>query len=234
MPNSMKALCLLILGLGCLTSLAREYEGSRENSILLNGQWEFARGDGSEHAESPAGQRKLDWQQVTLPGPFMKWNQEVANQTKFVWVRRSFDVTRDQAESMAVLRWNRIAYGAAAFINGQKVGENEPTGPYQVIVPAGVLRPGENQIVLKIRGAAGVRQEPERQCTDSGGFRCRDAGGDRRRVDRLRRHGVHEMGAGDAGSGRQPGEDPCHADRHRTPGRSEDPRRGETLAGRGR
>ena len=57
---------------------------------------------------------------------------------------------------MAVLRWNRIACGAAAFVNGQKIGENEPTGPFQMIVPAGVLRPGDNQIVLKIRGAAGV------------------------------------------------------------------------------
>ena len=24
---------------------------------------------------------------MTLPGPFMKWNQEVANQAKIVWVR---------------------------------------------------------------------------------------------------------------------------------------------------
>ena len=63
---------------------------------------------------------------------------------------------RLRPQGLAVLRWNRIACGAAAFINGQKVGENEPTGPFQVIVPAGVLRPGDNQIVLKIRGAAGV------------------------------------------------------------------------------
>ena len=70
----------------------------------------------------------------------MKWNQEAANQTKFVWARRNFTVTPAQAEGLAVLRWNRIASGAAAFINGRKVGENEPTGPFQVIVPAGVLK----------------------------------------------------------------------------------------------
>ena len=152
------------------SSQAREYEGARENSILLNGQWEFAQGDGSEHAESLAGQRKIDWQQVTLPGPFMKWNQEVANQAKIFWVRRSFKVTRAQAESMAVLRWNRIANGAEVFINGQKVGENEPTGPYQVIVPSGVLRPGENQIVLKVRGAAMVRRSQSGNALIPAGF----------------------------------------------------------------
>jgi len=162
--------CLLALGLGCLTSLAREFEGSRENSILLNGPWEFARGDGSEDAQTAAGQQKVHWQEVKLPGPFTKWSQEAAHQTKFIWARRSFKVTPTQAESLAVLRWNRIACGAAAFVNGHKVGENEPTGPFQVIVPAGVLSPGENQIVLKIRGAAGVRRSRSGNALIPAGF----------------------------------------------------------------
>ena len=104
MTHLTKALCLLAVGLGCLTSPAREYEGSRENSVVLNGQWEFSFGDGSEGAEVAAGQRKIQWQQVTLPGPFMKWNQEVANRTKFVWARRNFEVTHTQTKSLAVLR----------------------------------------------------------------------------------------------------------------------------------
>ena len=158
MTHRARGLALLAVTLGCLISLARESEGSRANSLLLNGAWEWALGEGDEGAETAAGEQKLRWRQVTLPGPFMAWNQEVANQTKFVWARRSFEVTPAQAKGLAVLRWNRIGSGAAAFINGQKVGENEPTGPFQVIVPAGVLRAGENQIVLKIRGAAGVRR----------------------------------------------------------------------------
>ena len=170
MTHLTKPLCLLVLGLGCLPSFAREYEGSRANSVLLNGAWEFAVGDGTEGAESGAGALGLRWQPVTLPGPFMKWNQEVANQTKFVWARRRFSVTPTQAQGLAVLRWNRIASGAAAFINGQTVGENEPTGPFQVLVPAGVLRPGENQIVLKIRGAAGVRRSRSGNALIPAGF----------------------------------------------------------------
>ena len=100
----------------------------------------------------------------------MPWNQELANNTKCVWARRHFRVTPAQAKSMAVLRWNRIGSGATAFINGQKVGENEPTGPYQVIVPSGVLRPGENQIVLKIRGVAGVRRSRSGNALIPAGF----------------------------------------------------------------
>jgi len=161
---------LLGLGVACLWSAAQAYEGPRANSVLLNGQWEFATGTGDEGADAAAGQARLSWQPVALPGPFMKWNQEAANQTKFVWARRGFKVTPTQAKGLAVLRWNRIASGAAAFINGQKVGENEPTVPFQVIVPAGTLRPGENQIVLKIRGAGGVRRSRSGNALIPAGF----------------------------------------------------------------
>jgi hypothetical protein len=65
-------------------------------------------------------------------------------------------VSAAQAECLAVLRWNQISSGAVAFINGRRVGENAPTGPYQVILPAGALKVGENTIVLKVTGAAAV------------------------------------------------------------------------------
>ena len=144
--------------MGEFPGVVSAFEGPRSNSVGLNGTWSFARGTGDEQAEAPAGQQQLQWQPVTLPGPFMAWNQEAASQIKFIWARRRFALSASQSESMAVLRWNRIASGAVAFINGQKVGENEPTGPFQVIVPPGVLRAGDNEIVLKICGARGVRR----------------------------------------------------------------------------
>src|SRR5688572_127494 len=101
---------------------ARGFEGDRTNSVSLIGTWEFFVGDGSERAESVVEQASLDWRAVQLPGPFMKWSEEAANNTKVVWARRNFTVTPAQARGLAVLRWNRIANGAAAFINGQKIG----------------------------------------------------------------------------------------------------------------
>ena len=133
-----------------------EGEGMRASSVLLNGDWEYSTGDGSEHAETSEGASRLKWQTVNLPGKFMPWNNEVAANTRFVWTRRTFTVSAAQAACLAVLRWNQISSGAVAFINGRKVGENAPTGPYQVILPAGVLRTGENTIVLKVTGAAAV------------------------------------------------------------------------------
>ncbi|MCS7236782.1 MAG: hypothetical protein NZ899_00750 [Thermoguttaceae bacterium] len=160
----------LVLSLFNQDTLARQSEGDRKNSLLLNGRWEFVIGDGSEEAYKPEGQSGLSWKLVTLPGPLMPWSHQAATQTKIVWARRTFHLSAEQAHLLAVLRWNRIANGAEAFINGQKVGENEPTGPYQVIIPAGVLRPGENQIVLKIRGAAAVRRSRSGNALIPAGF----------------------------------------------------------------
>lgn len=161
---------LLALLVGAVPVIGRESEGARANSVLLNGTWEFVRGAGDENAETAAGSRKLEWRTVKLPGPFMPWSQEAGNNTKCVWARRNFTVTSEQAGDFAVLRWNRIACGAEAFINGQKVGENEPTGPFQVIVPPGVLQPGTNDIVLKVRGAAGVRRSRSGHALIPAGF----------------------------------------------------------------
>ncbi len=154
----MRKLIIIAVGLVCLSSMAYGYEGRRADSVLLNGVWEFAEGDGGEDAERPEGQAKLNWQQTNLPGRFTKWGQGAATTIKYIWAKRTFEISKAQAKKLAVLRWNRIRFGATAFINGQKAGENEPTGPYQVIVPEGVLRAGINEIVLKIPGAVGVRK----------------------------------------------------------------------------
>ncbi len=149
--------CALTFAFLCAGLFARESEGTRENSLLLNGSWEYVLGDGTENHEAASNQEAGDWKRIELPQtglPFKDANHD----TKIIWVRRTFQLKPEQAGSLAVLRWNRIANGAEAFINGRKVGENEPTGPYQVLVEPGVLQSGENQIVLIIRGAAGVRR----------------------------------------------------------------------------
>jgi hypothetical protein len=166
MRTFISTMCLIVMSLASAMNLAAaggspaakassEGEGMRANCVVLNGDWEFAI-DNREHVETPDGAGGLKWQKVILPGPFMAWNQEVANNTRFVWVRRTFTVSAGQASALAVLRWNQISSGAVAFINGRKVGENAPTGPYQVILPAGALKAGENSIVLKVIGSAAV------------------------------------------------------------------------------
>ncbi len=133
-------------------------EGQHARSITLNGTWKFTIGGGMERAETQEGQAKLIWKEVRLPGQFMPHSQKAVSETAFVWARRKFELTAEQVKSLVVLRWNYISLGATAFINGVKVGQNEPIGPYQTIIRPGVLRAGENEIVLKIAGTRGARK----------------------------------------------------------------------------
>ena len=133
-----------------------DWEGRRANSVLLNGEWEFAPGDGNERAERAENANSLSWTVVTLPGSVVKYADPAAASMRFAWVRRTFTVSAEQAGGLAVLRWNQITFGAVAYINGRKVGENAPTGPYQVLLPPGTLRAGTNAIVLRIAGGAGA------------------------------------------------------------------------------
>jgi len=149
---------ILVFCLAGIAPSAAALEGRRADSVLLNGAWEFALGQGDEEAYAPDGQAALHWQPVELPGQFVPWDREAATRIKFVWARRAFDVSEAQAGRLAVLRWDHVVHGATAFINGRKVGQNEPTGPYQGIVPQGALQAGRNEIVLLIPGAAGVRK----------------------------------------------------------------------------
>ncbi len=150
------AFVLVCVVLGeCLASAHR-----RENHVLLNGDWELAIGQGDEEAQLPHGQEKLKWKPVTLPGLLgwqeKDWKSGLPKTLGCVWVRRQFEVPTDRAEQLAVLRWNYIRFGAVAYINGQEVGRNVPTGPYQTLLPGGTLKPGKNTIVLKIHGPGTV------------------------------------------------------------------------------
>jgi len=133
-----------------------DWEGRRANSILLNGDWEFSPGDGGERAETSEGASRLRWQVVALPGSVVKYSDPAAAQIRFGWVRRTFTISAAQAGGLAVLHWDQITFGAVAYINGRKVGENAPTGPYQVMLPPGTLRAGANAVVLRIAGGAGA------------------------------------------------------------------------------
>jgi len=154
----MRLLIAIIIGVTCMSSLAYGYEGRRADSVLLNGAWEFVLDQGDQHAETLAEAEQFQWRPCRLPGEFVPWSEENATTIRFAWIRRRFIVTPEQARRLAVLRWNSIDFGAVAFLNGRQVGENEPTGPYQVMLPTDALRPGENEIALRIPGAAGVRR----------------------------------------------------------------------------
>ena len=70
------------------------------------------------------------------------------------WYRREFEVPA--VRSVATLRINKAQFGAAVWLNGRKVGEHLPCFSAAVFDVSGLLRPGSNQIVVRVGAHPGV------------------------------------------------------------------------------
>ena len=144
----------VVLWIAYLPLFAGEYR--RENSILLNGPWEYVVDyHDVENQTFKTVMERVDWKNITLPRPFSGKSKDFQS-IKRVWTRRTFLATEDQAVLLAVLRWEHITFGATAYINGHEIGTNIPTGPHQILLPKGLLKTGKNTVVLKIPGLAGI------------------------------------------------------------------------------
>lgn len=90
-----------------------------------------------------------DWASIHLPGD---WSASpIAGQPGVIWVRRSFQVPDHWSDQAAYLQLGRLVDADSVFINGQFVGRTTyqyPPRRYQV--PKGVLKSGQNTIVVRL------------------------------------------------------------------------------------
>lgn len=99
---------------------------------FLSGRWT---GDGS----------------IELPGRFAEQAADFKDFRGVVYLKRNFMVRAEDAGKKANLWLGTIVDSDAAFVNGSRVGE---TGyrypPRKYVIPTGLLREGENAIVLRV------------------------------------------------------------------------------------
>lgn len=105
-----------------------------------------------------------DWQEITLPG---MWEQSIpAQMDGTMWFRKTFSLSSEEAANDAILSLGRIDDGDYTYVNGTLVGHVEDA--YDVhrryIVPAKILHPGVNTIIMRIMdygGGGGMYGEEE-------------------------------------------------------------------------
>ena len=155
-----------VLALAAFASLAVASAAAAEDfkmdvqrdSLSLNGPWESLR----EHGEATLFQDDVadgieGWQAVAIPGSLVPDLDNKARPTvRNVWARKTFILTGQQAGRDAVLKWNSVRYGATAWLNGREITQYAPMGPHTVLLPRGLLREGQNRLLLKVAGWAGV------------------------------------------------------------------------------
>ena len=105
-----------------------------------------------------------NWATTELPGP---WEAKgYTNVDGYFYYRRSFELTEAQASGDATLYLGTIDDGDQTYLNGTQVGStpNAYSERREYVVPAAVLRPGENTIAFRVYdggGGGGFMSTPE-------------------------------------------------------------------------
>ncbi len=91
-----------------------------------------------------------DWHALNLPGA---WEQQgLPDVDGTVWYRRTFDVPANRAGQPGTLELGKVEDRATAYLNGTALAGNNPAHrSHRFDVPAGALKPGLNQIALRVQ-----------------------------------------------------------------------------------
>ncbi|MFO8006736.1 MAG: glycoside hydrolase family 2 TIM barrel-domain containing protein, partial [Candidatus Brocadiia bacterium] len=152
-----RAICALVLlapVAGAFPADGRMEMDIERDHVALTGTWQQLDEHPEEEVWRPAVADSLGpWKDFDLPGALAHWSERERNlERQCAWLRRTFELNGQQAARQAVLRWGGIRFGAAAWINGVRVGAHPTIGPAQLLVPPGTLRAGENEITIRVRG----------------------------------------------------------------------------------
>ena len=90
-----------------------------------------------------------------IPASAIVHNAGVSRQERnWFWYRRTFEVAA--LRKVAMLRINKAQFGAAVWLNGVKVGEHLPCFTAAIFDVSQAIRPGRNQLIVRIGAHPGV------------------------------------------------------------------------------
>jgi len=128
------------------------------DSLSLNGRWLCLEDHGDAEIWNPETADSFEsWQPAEIPGALLPdLSKDQHKKIETIWAARTFSVAKKHAAKDAVLKWNGIRFGASVWINGRFIARHVPIGPHTVLLPRETLHAGENRIVVKVPGWAGL------------------------------------------------------------------------------
>ncbi len=91
------------------------------------------------------------WRPAILPGQVRDWGAELENFCGCIYLRKTFDVPADCLQKDGLLRFGTLVDSDTVWINGSCVGATDYRyPPRRYPVPAGLLREGENEILIRL------------------------------------------------------------------------------------
>jgi beta-galactosidase/beta-glucuronidase len=93
--------------------------------------------------------------QGKLPKSAIVYNAGVSQQDRnWFWYRRTFELS--DTKSVAILRINKAQFGAAAWLNGVKVGDHLPCFTAAIFDVSKAIRRGQNELTVRVGAHPGV------------------------------------------------------------------------------
>jgi len=127
--------------------------------------WRSQTGDapGKEPWNTPAG---LNWKPLPSLTYWDAWGSDWTKHIGAIWAERVITLSESEAKQAATLSLSAVDDADQTFVNGAAVGGlNDPANPRSYPVPVGVLKPGENRIVVYVRnnwGPGGFAGPPDK------------------------------------------------------------------------
>lgn len=128
-------------------------EMSAKNSANLSWIEEFrAKDQGIENGEyiwAMNGSNYCDWNSMSIPA---NWEKKLGNVDGVVWFMKSFVLTSEQANMETFVSLGPVSHSDITWVNGEKIGgiNNVYNKPRKYIIKPGVLKQGENKIVVRV------------------------------------------------------------------------------------
>lgn len=89
------------------------------------------------------------WPEIKVPSLWE--NQQIGNIDGEVWMRKSFEISPEQANKEAVLYLSKVDDEDITYINGVKIGSQNLWDSKRIYkIPEGVLKQGKNTIAVKV------------------------------------------------------------------------------------
>ncbi|WP_324721705.1 sialate O-acetylesterase [Salinimicrobium sp. HB62] len=94
------------------------------------------------------------WSSMEIPGYWA--DDELGHKNGVVWFRRTFEIPQELAGQSPKLLLGRIVDADSVFVNGHFVGNTTyQYPPRRYSIPAGILKPGQNSISIRITNESG-------------------------------------------------------------------------------
>lgn len=123
-------------------------QSAYSQSISLNGEWEFV--------TDPKGELKIEsiqdvkWRTAIVPLSWQAQFEDLRDYQGVGWYKKTFLLEKIDPEKLYILKFDAVDYVSRVYVNKEFVGENEGGyTPFEFEITKN-LKPGENEIILRV------------------------------------------------------------------------------------